>query len=197
MHALMRMILAAALTLVLLGCSTLNSRAKEHVTWRGEDSLGRVVLLVEVDQVGPERRRQAKTAEVHDIVRETLGSMPQTVLLDTVYLLEPELESSAWKRCSEYELVAAARERGIDTIGTLQVDRYVGYAGIALLPPGWWAETVVEYRLRLLDVTSGEVLADVERARRRGGYFGWTRPSNLPRDFRDDLSALVVAVRAE
>lgn len=193
MPELMRLIMAAALVFVLAGCSTVNSRATEHVSWRGDETLGRVVLLVELDQVGPERRRPAKTAEVHDIVRNALESMYGTAMLDATHLFDGEIESAGWKKSSEYELIAAARERGIDTIGTLQVDRYVGSSGIALLPPGWWAETVIAYRLRLLDVATGEVLADVERARRRGGYFGWAGPSDLPRDLREDLADLIAA----
>jgi hypothetical protein len=173
------------------GCAATSTRGVDHVSWQvAPDELGRVAVLFDLDEAGPETSRAEKETEIEGIIRSTFESMSASTIIDGRTLVEA-LGGVPWTHASDHELITAARDLGIDAIALVRIERYLGTLSIYLLPPGWSAHTQVSYRLRALDVASGRLLADLHRHRSTGGFLGYSERAYLARDFEDDLAHAV------
>jgi len=189
--------IAVAPLLASAGCTMTRSTSEERVAWAPHQidaapALGTMALLVALDRVGPERLRDEKQREVSELLKGALERIPETKIVDGQGLADGD-DPDAWTAASEHELVERARALGVDTIGLVSFDRYVGAMHLYLLPPAWSAYTDVDYRIRLLDVASGAVIGDIRRHRRSGGFLGAVGKETLRRDLDDDLRDLIAA----
>lgn len=155
--------------------------------------LGRVLILQQVAlPVGiPNRARHE--AEAEKAVWETIAALPiPHVIPATVLGPRP---TAGWSSLDDAELLAAARRVDADTVMMLTVEEYArsGHLFIAIaLPPVWWdSKTSVSLRLRLLDVRSGVVLADLRRDRESGGTYVDRTPAQLPGELEASLRSLI------
>lgn len=186
------LLVIAGLALASVGCASTSSRGVENVSWQSSpDQLGRVAVLIDLSEIGPESLREEKENEIEQILRTTFEPMQASHFVDG-YMIDESLAHVPWSQASDYELIIAARDHDVDAIALVHVDRYVGSIAVGLMPlPGWSARTDVAYRLRVLDAHTGRVLADLRRHRKTGGYLGYSRRSYLARDLENDLAEVV------
>jgi hypothetical protein len=179
---------AAVMLLTLTACSSPRVRSVQHVAWQDDPTaLGSIAVGILVEHRRYEREPEVIEEEVREIVYEIISSLPNVSAADEQAIEIIFTEPTLWHHKSEYELVRSAREANVNTLCLLTVHRYAGQLWIWLIPPGWAAQTFVNYRLRVLDVASGEIVADLRRSRTSGGYLSTVGRRTLPRDLRDDL----------
>lgn len=188
MHQLTFTLICAVSVLTLNACTSTQVRGVEHVAWQEEPTeLGTVAVGIYLEHAKYERKPEEKEAEVREIVHDIIDGLSNVMVADEEATRNIFTEPTHWQKASEYEMINTAREMAINTLCLMTVDRYAGQLWLLLLPPGWAQHTYVNYRLRLLDVASGRVLADLSRSRRSGGYLSGVGRQRLPRDLHDDL----------
>jgi hypothetical protein len=135
--------------------------------------LGKVALIVS----GPQRQDLEESdspARATAAVKEALNRLPGTSVLDA----EP---AKRWdKALGDREAVAAGKARGAQSVCVVNVSDYDGLfmVGIWWLGPMWECKSRVAYSMRLLDVESGELLAESVRYRQMGGMYEICDPSD-------------------
>lgn len=189
--SLVSILLLVVIGFATMGCTVTQSHGRERVPWSdGAVDLGQVALMVHIDHHRHERHAEAKDSEVREIVRELMSEFVSAPI-DAESVVQNALgDAKEWQHASEHELIEAARKAGVNTLGLVTFERYGGDVWVMLLPPGWATNRYVYYRLRLLDVNTGSVIADLNRYRRTRGYLNVTGSGELPHDLRDDLTQM-------
>ena len=187
-------ILSSLIGLCLTGCTKTTQQANEAVEWATpHGDLGKTVLLIHVENVGSEDKREERTADIYRITAETFATLEATEILDES-ALTGAINDQPWLHLSDYETIMASRAAGLDSICELTVREYAGWVRIGFLPlPGWDVASSVNYRLRVLDVHSGRIIVDTERRRETRRPYAFGLPSPIESEFANDLRAAVIA----
>ena len=156
---------------------------------RGGD-LGKVALIVS----GP-ARRDADTSEsparARAAVTEALNRLPGTTVVES----EP---ACGWAEAvGDRQALELAKARGARSVCVVNVGNYDGLImlGVWWLGPVWECKSRVSYSLRLLDVASGDLLAESVRYRQMGGMYEICDPSDMEQSLKRMLKS-DLAVRA-
>ena len=158
--------------------------------------LGRVLVVEEAALPAdlPDRARHQAEAEQAVWKAVSALSLPDAIPAATVLGVRP---AAGWASLDDATLLAAGRRAGADTVMILRVEQYARSGNLYLaiaLPPVWWdSKTSVSLRLRLLDVQSGKVLADLRRDRERGGTYVDRAADELPDELVASLRSLIAA----
>lgn len=175
--------LLIAFCLGLTACA--ETRVTDHVAVPADPPLsvgrqGNVLLVVEtaLPDDGPDR--DARSDEAARLVRQSLESVTGRVS----------------GMAGEERLLALARSDGLESVMVVRVDDYarrgVLHIGVSLPPLTWETSTVVSLRLRVIDVRTGAIVADVRRDRVRGGLFTRRTAEDLPDELKEALRSLVL-----
>ena len=158
--------------------------------------LGRVLVVEEAALPADLPDRARRQAEAERAVWKAVSalSLLDTIPAATVLGISP---AAGWASLDDASLLAAGRRAGADTVMILRVEQYARSGNLYLaiaLPPVWWdSKTSVSLRLRLLDVQSGKVLADLRRDRERGGTYVDRTADELPDELEASLRSLIAA----
>ena len=158
--------------------------------------LGRVLVVEEAALPAdlPDRARHQAEAERAVWKAMTALSLTDAIPAATVLGIRPR---AGWASLDDASLLAAGRRARADTVMILRVEEYARSGNLYLaiaLPPVWWgSKTSVSLRLRLLDVRSGKVLADLRRDRERGGTYVDRAADELPDELVASLRSLIAA----
>jgi len=175
--------LLLALALTLAACA--ETRVTDHalsseLTAVSHQRLGRTLLVIEVALPADQPERAVRLEEVSALIRTQLAPVTAAVV--------PSGPDNA--------LLAQARGLGLDTVTVVRVEDYVRrgnlYLSLALPPVSWDTATTVSLRLRVLDVHSSTVIADLRRDRVRGGLFTLRSADDLPEELQQALRSLMV-----
>ena len=189
-------------SLAFAGCA--ETKVEDHATLAAANAapvaaaakLGRVLVVEEAALPAdlPDRSRHQAEAERAVWKAVTALSLTDAIPAATVLGIRP---AAGWASLDDASLLAAGRRAGADTMMTLRVEEYACSGNLYLaiaLPTVWWdSKTSVSLRLRLLDVRSGKVLADLRRDRERGGTYVDRTPDELPDELKASLRSLIAA----
>ena len=193
MKTLLLLVLTGLLTLYSSGCATVKKGSDvtgqdRNTPLSGRD-LGRLIVLVRM--IDGEHTPKAAEKELTALASATavLTSLTTAVPAPRDDLLAA-LGERSWPDAGDMELTAAARACGVDTVAMLTVTEYVGKLHLGL-PALWETETIIRYRLRVLDAATGTLMLDAHRFRMSGGLFSCRGLDDLHADFQNDLTELL------
>ena len=180
------------------GCVSDSSRLTTTVQWPvPRPSLGRVLVLCELQNIGPESSCGVKREHLVATTERALRGLTDTEVISATGEGSPKLVANilaSWRTKDEQELIDEARESGIDTLCQIHAKDYVVYIALGLIPiPAWQVSGELDYNIRLLDVKTGNVMIDSFGQHEISHYFGFDDPTrSLTRSFEDDLQVLMV-----
>ena len=126
-------------------------------------SLGRLSVWPESDWRADQKEKPSREAMAQTAIAQAFKDFPH----GTVAEIRPV---TAWNTSTESERLAEAKQAGLDTVVFIRVSE-LGPLLYLSIPVLWSTYSDVKFRLRLVNLGSGEVLLDAERHRQVGGPF--------------------------